>query len=71
MNKFALILLLGGLAAAQSKPPEPGRRSITYEFKNVDLDRAAEIVNFAGQLDKTGVGPTQRSLQNRHHPAQR
>jgi hypothetical protein len=52
MNKFALILLLGGLAAAQSKAPEPGRRSITYEFKNVDLDRAAEIVNFAGQLDK-------------------
>jgi len=52
MNKFALVLLLGGLAAAQTKPPEPGRRSITYEFKNVDIDRATEIVNFVGQLDK-------------------
>lgn len=51
MNKFALVLLLSGLAAAQTKPPEPGRRSITYEFKNVDIDRAGEIVNFARQLD--------------------
>jgi len=51
MNKFALVLLLGGLAAAQTKPPEPGRRSITYEFKNVDIDRAAAIVNFIGKLD--------------------
>ncbi len=51
MNKFALVLLLGGLAAAQTAPPEPGRRSVTYEFKNVDIGRATEIVNFAGQLD--------------------
>jgi hypothetical protein len=51
MNKFALVLLLGGLAAAQTKSSEPGRRSVTYEFKNVDIGRATEIVNFAGQLD--------------------
>jgi len=51
MNKFALVLLFGGLAAAQTKPPEPVRRSITYEFKNVDIDRAAAIVNFIGKLD--------------------
>jgi len=55
MNKFALVLLLGGLAAAQTKPPEPGRRSITYEFKNVDIDRAAEIVSFVGQLSENRV----------------
>jgi hypothetical protein len=51
MNKFALALLLSGLAAAQTNPAEPGRRSITYEFKNVDIDRATEIVIFAGQLE--------------------
>lgn len=45
MNKFALVLLLGGLAAAQTKP------AITYEFKNVDIARAAAIVNFIGMLD--------------------
>src|SRR5579859_2107629 len=55
MSKFALILLIGGLAAAQTKPPEPGRRSITYEFKNVDIDRATEIVNFIGQLYENRV----------------
>jgi hypothetical protein len=51
MNKFALVLLLGGLAAAQTAPPEHGTRSITYEFKNVDIDRASEIVDFVTQLD--------------------
>lgn len=51
MNKFALVLLVGGLAAAQTKPAEPVRRAITYEFKNVDIDRAAAIVNFIGRLD--------------------
>jgi hypothetical protein len=51
MNKLVFVLLLGGLAAAQTKTPEPSRRSVTYEFKNVDIGRAAEIVNFAGQLD--------------------
>ncbi len=51
MNKFALVFLFGGLAAAQTKPAEPVRRSITYEFKNVDIDRAAAIVNFIGKLD--------------------
>lgn len=51
MNKFTLVLLLSGLAAAQTKAPEPSRRSITYEFKNVDINRATEIVNFALQLD--------------------
>jgi len=55
MNKLALVLLLGGLAAAQTKPPEPGRRSITYEFKNVDIERASEIVNFVGQLSDNRV----------------
>jgi hypothetical protein len=52
MNKVALVFLLGGLAAAQTKPPEPSWRSITYEFKNVDLYRATEIANFVGQLDR-------------------
>jgi hypothetical protein len=46
MNKFALVLLLGGLAAAQTKSPEPSGE-ITYVFKNVDINRATEIVNFA------------------------
>jgi len=55
MNKFALILLLGGLAAAQTKQPEPRRQSITYEFKNVDIDRAAEVVTFVGQLEEHRV----------------
>jgi hypothetical protein len=55
MNKFVLVLLLGGLAAAQIKPPEPGIRSITYEFKNVDIDRATEIVNFVRQLSENRV----------------
>jgi len=50
MNKFALVLLLVAPAAAQTKPPEPNRRS-TYEFKNVDIDRATEIVTFLRQLD--------------------
>jgi hypothetical protein len=51
MNKLALLLLLGGLAAAQTRLVEPASRSITYEFKNVDIDRAAEIAQFAGQLE--------------------
>jgi hypothetical protein len=55
MSKFAFVLLLGGLAAAQTKPPEPARRSITYEFKNVDLNRASEIVNFATQSAENRV----------------
>jgi hypothetical protein len=37
------------LAVAQTKPPEPGS-GIAYEFKNVDIGRATEIVNFA-QMD--------------------
>src|ERR1700693_2204417 len=52
MNKLAFVLLLGGLAAAQSKPSEPRLRSVTYEFKNVDIDRAIEIVNFVRQLSE-------------------
>jgi hypothetical protein len=55
MSKFAFVLFLGGLAAAQTKPPEPARRSITYEFKNVDLNRASEIVNFAVLLTENRV----------------
>ena len=55
MNKFALVLLLGGLAAGQTKPAEPGRRSVTYEFKNVDIERASEIVNFVGQVGENRV----------------
>jgi hypothetical protein len=71
MNKFALVLLLGGLAAAQTKPPEPGTRSITYEFKNVDIDRATEIVNFVGQLGENRViiqlnGPFKTALIQPH-----
>jgi hypothetical protein len=49
MNKFALVLFLGGLAVAQTKPPEPGN-GIAYEFKNVDIVRASEIESFA-QMD--------------------
>jgi hypothetical protein len=49
MNKFALALLLGGLAAAQPKSSEPTKR--TYEFKNVAVIRANEIVQFVAQLD--------------------
>jgi hypothetical protein len=55
MSKFALVLFLGGLAAAQTKPPEPARRSITYEFKNVDISRAHEIVSFAAQMAENRV----------------
>lgn len=51
MNKFALVLVLGGLAAAQTKPSEAAKRSIPYEFKNVDIDRATQIVSFVRQLE--------------------
>ena len=52
MNKCALVLLIAGLAGAQTKPPErAGPSRIIYEFKNVDVERVAEIVNFVGLLD--------------------
>jgi hypothetical protein len=51
MNKYALFLLIAGLAAAQVKPSETGPKIVSYEFKNVDIDRANEIVTFVRQLD--------------------
>ncbi|HTX37066.1 MAG TPA: hypothetical protein VME43_18685 [Bryobacteraceae bacterium] len=50
MNKCTVILLLAGLAPAQTKPPEHPPEPIIYEFKNVNADRAAEIVNFVQQV---------------------
>lgn len=51
MNRFALCLLAAGLAAAQVKPSETGPKIVSYEFKNVDIDRATEIARFVQQLD--------------------
>jgi hypothetical protein len=52
MNRYAffLILALTGLAAAQEKPSDTGPKIVTYEFKNVDVDRADSIVQFVGKL---------------------
>ena len=46
MNKGALFLILASLAAGQTEP-----RQSTYEFKNVNIERAMEIVNFVRQLE--------------------
>lgn len=51
MNKYSLFLMLAGLAAAQVKPPNV----LTYEFKNVDLDRADSIVRFVQKLDPSVI----------------
>lgn len=52
MNRYILAPLLAGLAAAQTSTPQqrPVPEQIVYEFKNVDLDRAAAIGNFVQQL---------------------
>jgi hypothetical protein len=51
MNKCAVMLLLAGLASAQTNPAQPVPESIVYEFKNVDISRAMEIANFVQQLN--------------------
>lgn len=52
MNRYALILLAASLASAQTPRLDPSNGRTTYEFKNVDANRAGEIVNFVRQLDR-------------------
>jgi hypothetical protein len=50
MNKFAVVLLLAGLASAQTTPPESTPGMLVYEFKNVDIYRARNISDFVTSL---------------------
>lgn len=50
MTKYAVVLLLAGLAAAQTKPADPVPDTIVYEFKNVDINRAMAVASFAVSL---------------------